>query len=284
MNWKLTIIVFFICFSIFGQHYDSIPIYYDIGKFILTNKQENKLSSFIKTLDTSLVYKVKIVSSTDYLGSIKSNFILANKRAKEIKKVFHITNSSLFSNIETVNKGEISEFEKEKKDKIIGNVKNRKTTILFIIDDEKKIISEKKIYIYNPKKQEFELEIGKKFILKKLIFNRGTAIMQQRSKSSLLGLLRFLKENPKVEIEIQGHLCCNAGKYQPEKSKIKPYPKSNLSSKRAKFVYKYLVKNRIRSKRLTYNGYGFQFPLYYPEKTQTDKSLNKRVEILITKF
>jgi len=270
---------------------ETISIFYEIGKYKLSKENNSIINQFLKTLDSTATYRVKIVSSADYLGSKESNFTLAKNRAKEIEITLNKTFSKLFTSIEMVNKGEVSELEKEKKDKQIGNLKNRKTSILFIKNKIPKkeqikqvINNEKKVYIYNPKKQEFDLKVGKKFILKRLIFHRGTAIMQQRSKSSLKGLVRFLKENPKVEIEIQGHLCCNAGRYQPDKTKIVPFHGEDLSSKRAKLVYRYLIKNRIRSKRLTYNGYGFQSPLHYPEKTEKDKSENKRVEIVITKI
>ncbi len=283
-----TILFTFIVFQLFSQKIDSIEIHYKIGKFTLTGKNKAIIHDYISKLDTSNTYKVQIISSADYLGTVKSNFKLAENRASKIKALLFDELPNLFSSIETINQGEISEIEKEKADKIIGNVKNRKTQIVFIKNSPKKptqpVLKKKKVYIYNPKKTEFELAIGKKFILKNLIFYRGTSKMQQRSKRSLKSLLRFLKENPNVEIEIQGHLCCNSGKYQPDKSKVIPYPEDDLSTKRARLVYKYLVKNRIRSRRLTYHGYGFQSPIFYPESNDKDKSLNKRVEIIITKF
>lgn len=266
--------------------YDSISIYYKIDKYILTEKHKTKIYNFLKTLDTTSSYQVKIVSSADYLGTNNYNFILAKNRAKEIKKILLNKYPKLFTTIKTINKGEISEKEKEQIDKLIGNIKNRKTSILFIKNSitKQNSIKNKKVYIYNPVKKEFDLEIGKKFVLEKLIFHRGTSIIQQRSQRSLKNLLRFLKENPNIEVEIQGHLCCNAGIYQPDKSKIIPLESTNLSTKRARLVYRYLIKNGIRSKRLTYHGYGFQNPLYYPEINEKNKSLNKRVEIVITKF
>jgi outer membrane protein OmpA-like peptidoglycan-associated protein len=268
------------------KKYDTISVFYKIDKYKLTEYHKTKINSFLKNLDTTSNYKVKIVSSADYLGTDKHNFILAENRAKEIKRILLSKYPNLFTTIKTINKGEISEKEKEQIDKLIGNVKNRKTSILFLknIQTKHKQSKDKKVYIYNPTKKKFDLAIGKKFILEKLIFHRGTSIIQQRSQRSLKNLLRFLKENPNVEVEIQGHLCCNAGFYQPDKSKVIPLESTNLSTKRARLVYRYLVKNGVRSKRLTYHGYGFQTPLYYPEITQKNKSLNKRVEIVITKF
>jgi outer membrane protein OmpA-like peptidoglycan-associated protein len=282
------VILLLISCQAFSQNkiYDSISIFYKIDKYKLTEYHKTKINIFLKNLDTTNIYKVKIVSSADYLGTDNYNFILAENRAKEIKKILLSKYPNLFTTIKTINKGEISEKEKEQIDKLNGNVKNRKTSILFLKSSQTKYnqSKKKKVYIYNPTKKEFELAVGKKFVLEKLIFHRGTSIIQQRSQRSLRNLLRFLKENPKVEVEIRGHLCCNAGFYQPDKSKVIPLESTNLSTKRARLVYKYLVKNGIKSKRLTYHGYGFQTPLYYPEITQKNKSLNKRVEIVITKF
>ena len=263
---------------------DSIFVLYEIGNYVLTDKNKNIIHTYLNTIDTTKTYHVNIISSADYIGTEENNLILAGKRAEEIKIILD-KKPKLFSDIQTINQGEISN--KDSITKQRGNKKNRKTTIVFIKnrEPEKKtaLPIQKPIYIYNPVKTVFDLKVGKKFILKKLIFIRGTTKIQQRSKGSLLGLLRFLKENPKVEIEIQGHLCCNSGFYQMDKSMIKPLNKKNLSARRAEMVYKYLVKKGIRSKRLTYNGYGFQMPIHFPETSQKEKSINKRVEIVITK-
>lgn len=271
-----------------SQKIDAAFVYYEIGEYILTDKNKDNINVSLKTLDTTKTYQVKIISSADYIGTVEDNLILAGKRAEELKLIL-ATKSTLFSNIEIINQGEISDKDSiNTNNKVKGNKKNRKTTLVFLenISREKvEIIPvKKKTYIYNPVKREFDIKVGKKFILKRLIFNRGTTKIQQRSKGSLLALLRFLKENSKVSIEIQGHLCCNAGFRQMDKSMIKPLDRNSLSSKRASTVYKYLVRNGIRSNRLTYNGYGFQMPIHYPETSQKEKSINKRVEILITKI
>lgn len=266
-----------------SQVNDTLSIYYAIDKYKLSESNKDKIGLFTKQLDSLLTYKVQIISSADFLGSKEHNYILAAHRANEIIAYFNQLSGKI-SNFEIINKGEISELDKEKINHSIGNQENRKTTLVFIKEDVIRNKTEKKVFIYNPVKKAFDLKVGKKFILKNLIFHRSTSNIKHNSKRSLVKLLRFLRENPKVEIEIQGHLCCNAGEYQPDKSKVKPLGADNLSSKRAKLVYKYLVRNGIRSSRLTYHGYGFQSPLFYPEKAVKDKSLNKRVEIVITKY
>ena len=263
---------------------DSIFVLYKIGKYVLTDKNKDIIHTYLNTIDTTKTYNVHIISSADYIGTEENNLILAGKRAEKIKIILD-KKPKLFSDIQTINQGEVSN--KDSITKQRGNKKNRKTTIVFIKNraPEKKVDLpiQKPTYIYNPVKAAFDLKVGKKFILKRLIFIRGTTKIQQRSKGSLLALLRFLKENPKVGIEIQGHLCCNSGFYQMDKSMVKPLDKKNLSARRAEMVYKYLVRNGIRSKRLTYNGYGFQMPIHFPETSQKEKSINKRVEIVITK-
>lgn len=280
--------LFFLNFTFSQSVKDSVSIFYDIDKYVLTSNHKIKINSFLESIDTTFTYKVNIISSADYLGSLENNKILAGKRAKEIELMLLSEFPKMFSSFTLVNKGEIIEEEKEKTKDILGNKDNRKTTIIFIkpkpISKVKLLSKKKKTYIYNPVKTEFDLYIGNKFILKRLIFYRGTDKMKPSSKQSLKRLLRFFRENPKVEVEIQGHLCCNAGKYQPDKLKIKPLNYDNLSSRRARLVYKYLVLNGVKKSRLKYNGYGFQNPLHYPEISEKNKSLNKRVEIVITKF
>lgn len=282
---KIVLLFFVFTIQTFSQivKKDSVFIYYDIGEFILTAKNQYIIQSFLKQIDTTETYHVAIISSADFLGTEENNHILAGHRAEEIKKSLVGTYPNLFTAIKTVNKGEIPN-KPSQNDR--GNKDDRKTTIIFIQNKiiNKPVISKKKTYIYNPVKREFDLAIGKKFTLKNLVFYRGTTKIQHKSQRSLKSLLRFLKENPKVEIEIQGHLCCNSGVYQPDPLKVKPLQYDDLSTERAKLVYKYLVRNGIRKKRLTYNGYGFQSPIYYPETSAEDKKLNKRVEIVITKF
>jgi outer membrane protein OmpA-like peptidoglycan-associated protein len=85
-------------------------------------------------------------------------------------------------------------------------------------------------------------------------------------------LLAIMKENPTLEIEIQGHICCE---FEPDGQQEK------LSVQRSKIVYLYLVKNGIESKRLSYHGFGHQFPITL-ERNEEERIQNRRVEIKIT--
>jgi outer membrane protein OmpA-like peptidoglycan-associated protein len=78
-----------------------------------------------------------------------------------------------------------------------------------------------------------------------------------------------MQDNPKLKIDIPGHMCCSKDR-------------TNLSGDRAKSVYNILVKNGIDKSRMTYRGFGSEKPIYpLPEKTEEERVANRRVEIEI---
>lgn len=84
-------------------------------------------------------------------------------------------------------------------------------------------------------------------------------------------LLRFLKANATIRIEISGHTDQKGG---AQYNKI-------LSKKRALSVYQFLLNRGIRAGRMQTKGYGFTQPLC-TEKTETCAGRNRRTEIKIT--
>ena len=265
MKEIIILLLLFIALKVQGQQNktDSLNIYYAIGKSALTKKQIEKIEKFTKKLNSKTNYKVQIISSADFIGDNKSNKLLAQNRANEIKKL--LKQNFNFKQFKITNKGEINS-DKLQKD---GVLKDRKSTIIFkpITDAIK----------FN------KIKAGEKYILQNLNFKPGKAIMIKKSFAVLDKIVAFLKENPTVEILIAGHVCCDAGIYNPNSKKLIPLNEEHLSTKRAKFIYHYLIFKGIDQKRLKYTGYGFQTPLIYPEKNEKDMQKNKRVEIIITK-
>jgi len=90
-----------------------------------------------------------------------------------------------------------------------------------------------------------------------------------------------MEDNPKLEIKIQGHICCN----YPVEDDGFDYDNgdTHLSVNRAKAVYDYLVAHGIDPNRMSYEGLGGKFHLVNPEKTEADMTKNRRVEIKIIK-
>ncbi len=81
-------------------------------------------------------------------------------------------------------------------------------------------------------------------------------------------LIEILTKNPKTTIHIRGHVCCG--------------PSERISFKRARHVFKYLVQHGISRQRISFKGYSDKIPLAYPEKTEEDEFMNRRVDFIIS--
>ncbi len=92
-----------------------------------------------------------------------------------------------------------------------------------------------------------------------------------QSYETLKELIEVLNDYPKLEIEIQGHVCCQL-----------PHQYDAVSTDRAKAIYIYLIKNGISKNRLSFKGYGVSRPVHpIPEMNTLEEEDNKRVEILV---
>ena len=90
------------------------------------------------------------------------------------------------------------------------------------------------------------------------------------SKRAIDELLYVLDKNPKLKIEIQGHICC------VDKDV------NDLSTQRAKQVKRILVSEGISDKRLKTKGFGTTKPKFaIPEQTEEQAAQNRRVEIMV---
>jgi outer membrane protein OmpA-like peptidoglycan-associated protein len=90
-----------------------------------------------------------------------------------------------------------------------------------------------------------------------------------------------MKKNPTLEIAVEGHICCNKDSTDGLDIGTRTL---NLSVNRAKEICNYLWQNGIASNRLQYKGFAHQNPLVpYPEKTEEERTKNRRVEIKILK-
>lgn len=115
--------------------------------------------------------------------------------------------------------------------------------------------------------------------LPNLIFVGSTHYFLSSSERVLRALLKVMKARPDIEIQLQGHVCCNP-------PGVDAYNKitglKNLSVSRARAVYDYLIEGGISADRMTYRGFGSSRRLYPEEKNATEQMLNRRVEVLIT--
>lgn len=275
-------IIFFLiistCINSLSQT-DTINLFYDIGDYKLNESNHTVIDNYLTKLNDSSSYNIKIISSADFVGSTSKNDELSKKRADYIKDLLIKKNKAIFKSFKVISIGEIPN-NKIVTDLKKGVFKHRKTSIIFNETGKTDIVKINNFDI---------LKLGDKVALKNLIFKTGKAKLKENSYQTLKELVNYLNENPNVEIEIAGHICCGNDFRNPQSKKIIKYKASayygsDLSANRAEFVYSYLIKNGIKKERLEYYGYGFQLPLYFPEKTIQDKIRNKRVEIKINKI
>lgn len=129
----------------------------------------------------------------------------------------------------------------------------------------------------------FDVKIGMMkvkdtFSLPDVNFIGGRHIWLPKAKSRLYQLLKILKDNPALEVELQGHICCDYENFDGEDQDLGTF---NLSFTRADFIKQFLVKMGIDSRRIKSEGQGHLNPIVYPEVTEEDRSKNRRVELVL---
>jgi outer membrane protein OmpA-like peptidoglycan-associated protein len=87
---------------------------------------------------------------------------------------------------------------------------------------------------------------GSEIVLANLFFDRNKADIKKESFVELANLIEYLQKYPKVKIEIGGHT----------DTRDDDAKNLELSTRRAKVVYDYLIQQGIKSERLSYKGYG----------------------------
>jgi outer membrane protein OmpA-like peptidoglycan-associated protein len=115
-----------------------------------------------------------------------------------------------------------------------------------------------------------KVEIGKKVVLENIYFETGRATLKTTSFPELERVVKLMKDNPGIKLEISGHTD-NIGSYLANK---------RLSEDRAKSVVDYLVKQGVDSSKLTYQGYSFTQPIA-PNDTPEGRQQNRRVEFKV---
>ncbi len=125
-----------------------------------------------------------------------------------------------------------------------------------------------------PVTQDFYLKPVRKgavTVLNNIFFEFDSYELKKSSYTELQKVVTFLESNPDIHIEIRGHTD-NVGNaaYNQE-----------LSEKRAKAVYRYLVDAGINPDRIAYKGYGEEKPLASNE-SEAGRTLNRRIEFIVT--
>ncbi|MBK8340253.1 MAG: OmpA family protein [Flavobacteriales bacterium] len=114
---------------------------------------------------------------------------------------------------------------------------------------------------------------GEHVVLDDIRFVGNEDKVLRSSEASLLLLLRFMQDNPKVKIEVEGHV--NGPTFKNKKEFI------DLSTSRARSVYEFLMVNDVEVERISFVGFGNSRMLFPEPKTKEQSEANRRVEIKV---
>ena len=272
---------------------EQFSIYFESNKYEFTPSESQRINQWMS--NNPLIKVLGIHGFCDEDGSFGFNDTLAKKRINFVYNVIK-DKVKIREDFKTRSFGELHFLSKIKSE-------NRKVTLFYIeskdFNRENEIIGIKEETVVLPKEpiqypeklvfdnpdgsqSEYKLDIdfmqkmseaslGQKLKLENLNFQINTFIVVPNSKGKMYELLVVMQNNPNLKIEIQGHLCCM------------PIDRLDLSTQRAKAINNFLVANGINEKRLTFKGFGSSHPIYaLPEKDETQRAANRRVEIMIT--
>ena len=252
---KKILFLFLLLSSIsFGQN--KFTVYFDTDSDQLQLSELNRLDNFLKKKDLKIT---KLIGYCDYRASNGYNDTLAFNRAKFVSHIIEKVADQ--KQIEIESKGENFE---QNSDLAL----NRKVEIYY---EETPIEVVEKVATNNLINQVSNAKVGDKLILKNLYFYDRSGILRPESKPVMEELLAIMRANPKLKIEIQGHICCQLGTDVEDTART-----------RALTVYNYLINKGIAVNRLSFKSFGSTKPIHkIPEKTEEERNENRRVEIQI---
>lgn len=121
---------------------------------------------------------------------------------------------------------------------------------------------------------ELRIEMVKKGLtmtFRNIYFKKASAVLLPSAEPALNEILTFMNENPTAKVEIQGHTSTEGTTEYNQK----------LSQDRANSVRSWLIQRGVSADRLVAVGYGESQPEVYPDNTEAERELNRRVVIKV---
>lgn len=114
-----------------------------------------------------------------------------------------------------------------------------------------------------------KIERDKKFIVKNILFQLDKAYLKKESLDIIGRLVRIMKQNPGLHVEVHGHTDSTGGTAHNQK----------LSERRADSVVAYMIKSGISPERVKAIGFGERKPIA-DNKTPAGRRKNRRTEFV----
>lgn len=274
----------------------KLVLHFAFNEYKLSSQSILELNEALLNFHTSedSLLNISIEGHTDQIGSIHYNQNLSLLRVSETYKFFTDVFSKLIKKRMAYGKSKLitkdttaDERQKNRRVEVtfyfIQKQQKKSLSIIQDTDTIKEPIVSKPVYT-PPRKikdilNDTSIQIGDTVELPYILFVGGLHDFLPISYPHLDELFFAMRDNPNLEIEIQGHICCAAG---IDDGIDFSTGRNNLSVARARAVYDFLTISGIDAKRVSYKGFGHQFPLT-KERNEQEKTRNRRVEIKIIK-
>ncbi|MFY1046604.1 OmpA family protein [Chryseobacterium sp. GP-SGM7] len=250
-------------------------IYFSNNSSELTKESKIKLDS-IASLKSKLTFR--IFGNANPLGNEELNKNLSEKRAKNVTDYLKYKIGGNISLASSVGLGISKQINDNSTENLLA--KNRRVDIFIekFFDKGEKISRSEYPSFFDVKIS--QMKVGDTFSLPDVNFVGGRHVWLSKGTPKLFMLFEILKKNPTLEVELQGHICCDYENFDGEDLDLKTF---NLSFTRANAIKNFLIKMGIEPNRIKAEGLGHLNPVIYPELTEKDMSKNRRVEIVLAK-
>lgn len=248
---KTVTCLFLVLFFVPCSAQEKLDIFFDFNKSNPNSNSIQVLNEWIKQNPLVEVYKIE--GYCDTVDSKIYNLKLADRRIHSVENILKLNKIKVIDKLERIPFGEDFDFS-------IHQHENRKVSLCY----------QKPIPINSFSEKVKNAKVGELLKLKGLNFYNMSDVVLPDSRPVLDELLQIMKDNPMLVIEIQGHICCNPSEIE------------DISLKRAKTVYNFLLSGGIIENRISYKGFASSRPIYpLPEKNEEERVANRRVEVLI---
>jgi outer membrane protein OmpA-like peptidoglycan-associated protein len=263
--------------SIAQQNHDTTAVYFAFDKAALTAEEKSKLEALVTAFRSASKAELVIKGFCDPLGTDQYNDILSDRRTMSVQQ-YLLQNDIPLSAIslrkgygerEPVNENRTREERQANRRVDVILITPLTTVAATPVPSSPKEFSKERLD---------SIQKGDVLRLKNINFYGGRHTFLPESMPALDELLEAMVTHPNLQIEIQGHICCLWG---PDDGDDYDAGDRNLSRNRAKAVYDYLAEKGIDKARMSYKGFAGTVPLVYPERTEEDRTTNRRVEIKI---
>jgi len=248
-------------------------IYFDFDQSTITPVAAATLQKL--TADYTNIAGITITGRTDVRGNYIYNDSLAARRVAAVEKYLLTLGVAPAQITKKIALGKRSPIAEQEVNTAARNQLNRVVEITGIVQTTATIPAPP------IKALQEQIKEGKaNIILNNLNFEGGRHILLPSSLPTLNEVLEVMKNNPNLQVEIRGHICCS--EITEDGMDIDTGEKV-LSRNRAREIYLFLINNGISSSRLTYTGMGASKKIIAEELTEKDRETNRRVEFVIIK-